>query len=52
MYLLPCQDKPDKFRTPWEEGAEVYTVANVMENVLKRGIFIDYVNTRSKRGLK
>lgn len=32
--------------------AEVYTMANVMKSVLRRGVFIDYVNTRSKRGLK
>lgn len=52
MYLLPCQDKLDKFRTLWKEVTEVYTVANVMDNVLRRGILIDYVNTRRKGGFK
>lgn len=52
MYLLPCQDKLDKFRTLWKEVAEVYTMANVMDNVLRRGIIIDYVNIPRKRGFK
>lgn len=32
--------------------AEVYTMTDVIKNVLKRGISICYVSTRSKGGLK